>query len=86
MSTFEHYLQEHDIELLQLSLIAGVRYTTVWNAAKGNPIRPEDAEKIRQAVLDRTGVPYTGFFALIESLSAEDMPTIALRKVLHQRE
>ena len=43
-----------------------MRYQTVYNATKGYPLMPENAAKIRTAVLRLTGVPYEGSFNVIE--------------------
>lgn len=60
MNPFADYLQWHHIEPLQLSLVAGVRYLTVWNAMQGRPIALAHAAKIRTALVRLTGVAYTG--------------------------
>jgi hypothetical protein len=64
MTPFAYYLQVHHLEAITVSLKANVRYLTVWNAVKGNPITPSHALKIRQAVITLTGIPYTGPFVL----------------------
>lgn len=63
-NNFEAYLREHQLEALAVSVAAKVRYVTVYNAAKGNPITPEHAEMIRQSLSRLTGVPYRGGFAV----------------------
>lgn len=60
LSEFEQYLVEHQVEALRLSVVAGVRYATVWNAMKEKPVTAENARKIRQAARTLTGVPYVG--------------------------
>jgi hypothetical protein len=62
MNTFAYYLQIHQIEPLRLSIVAGVRYSTVWNAMKGNPIKQEQAQKICTALHRITGTVYTGTY------------------------
>jgi hypothetical protein len=64
MITFEKYLEMHKVDPVILSVIAKVRYLTVWKAKTGRPITPESAEKIRQAALRLTGAPYVGSFVL----------------------
>jgi hypothetical protein len=59
MTTFEQYLAFHEVDVIKLSVVAKVRYLTVYNAKKGFPIRPENAQKIKQAVLELTGIAYT---------------------------
>ena len=66
MTDFERYLELYEIDLVRLSMEAHVRYGTVYNAKKGYPLMPENAQKIKDAVLRLTGIPYTGSFALIE--------------------
>jgi hypothetical protein len=66
MNEFEQYLQLYEIDPVRLSIEARVRYLTVYNAKKGNPIMSENAQKIKEAVFRLTGMPYTGSFVLIE--------------------
>jgi hypothetical protein len=65
MNELKQYLEQYKIDPVTLSTAAGVRYVTVWNATKGNPITPEKAKKIKEAVLKLTGIAYTGPLALI---------------------
>ena len=74
VAAFERYLQQYKINPVDLSAQAQVRYRIVYNAQKGNPILPENAQKIKDAVLRLTGVPYTGSFVLKEELSASQSP------------
>ena len=69
MNDFERYLQLYEIDSVRLSIAAKVRYLTVYNAKKGNPILPENAQKIRTAVVQLTGIPYVGSFVLMEASS-----------------
>lgn len=62
MNSFADYLQRHHVEPLRLSLVAGVRYLTVWNAMQGRPISLAHAARICAALVSLTGVPYTGIF------------------------
>ncbi len=64
MNAFEQYLAYHEIDPISLSIEAKVRYLTVYNAKKGNPITPENAQKINEAVHRLTGTAYTGSFVL----------------------
>ena len=66
MTVFEEYLALHEIDPIKLSITAKVRYLTVYNAKKGNPITPENALKIKETVLKLTGVAYTGAFNLLQ--------------------
>jgi hypothetical protein len=66
MNDFEQYMQLHEIDPVRLSIEAHVCYGTVYHAKKGVPILSENAEKIKEAVLSMTGVPYVGSFVLME--------------------
>ncbi len=66
MNDFERYLQQYQIDPVTLSVVAKVRYSTIYNAEKGNPIMLENARRIKQALLRLTGTPYTGPLVLIE--------------------
>jgi len=79
MHPFEAYLQQHHLEALTVAVAAQVRYTIVWNATRGNPIAPEHAQRIRQAVLAMTGIPFTGNIALRQSV--DQLPTLPIRKI-----
>ena len=69
MTIFAQYLQYYGIEPLRLSIVAKVRYVTVWNAMHGNPISQDHAAKIRAALQSMTGMPYTGTIATIQEQS-----------------
>jgi hypothetical protein len=81
MNTFERYLTSHNLQALTVALFSRVRYLTVWNAMKGNPILPEQAAKIKESVLQLTGVPYTGTFTLLPEQSPEGLPTVPVKQV-----
>ena len=83
MHPFERYLQQHDLEPLFVSLAAKVRYITVWNAMKGNPITADHAQRIKQAVFYLTKVPYTGEFLLIQQQPepVDQFPILPIRKM-----
>lgn len=81
MHPFEAYLKHQHIEPLVLSLHAQVRYLTVWNATKGNPIAPESAQRIRQTVFRMTQVAYRGPFVLTRPEALEDLPTLPIKKI-----
>ena len=67
MTEFEEYLALYEIDSVYLSIEAHVRYLIIYNAKKGNPIMPENAQKIRKTVYRLTGVPYVGSFVLSEA-------------------
>jgi predicted transcriptional regulator len=81
MHPFEAYLKECNIDPLDLSLEAQVRYFTVWNAIKGNPISSEHARKIQLAVLSLTGSPYTGSLAVLEAEPIENRQTVPMKRI-----
>ena len=64
---FEQYIQQHSVDPVKLSTLAQVRYAVIWHAMRGHPILPESAQKIKNAVFQVTGIPYTGPFALIQA-------------------
>jgi hypothetical protein len=80
MSPFEQYLKEHDIEPLRLSIEAGVRYLTVYNAMKGKPVSEEHVHRIRVALYRLTGEVYTGSLPTL-SRTIDQMPTFPIRKL-----
>jgi hypothetical protein len=85
ISFFRRYLKQQNIEALAVSIKAGVRYVTVYNATKGNPITPEHAHKIKQAVLNMTGIPFTGNLVLIEQLPPDQLPTVPIKRFVKSR-
>ncbi len=81
MQTFEGYLEAHGLEALTVSIHAGVRYITVYNAVKGYPISSQHAQQIQHAVLTLTGVPFTGNFVLIQQASIDEQPTLPMKRI-----
>jgi hypothetical protein len=81
MHPFEQYVQTHNIDPVQLSIFAKVRYLTVWNAMKGHPIAPDRAQKIRTAVHLLTGIAYTGEFVILPTPSIDQLPTLLFKRV-----
>ena len=57
-ATFHFYLKWYGLDPLNVALIAGVRYLTVWNIQHGNPIRKKDALLVRCGLFKLTGVAY----------------------------
>jgi hypothetical protein len=82
MYPFEEYLKQHQLEALTVSLVAQVRYVTVWNATKGNPITLEHARSIRQAAFTLTRDPYTGPLVLLPEREIDQSPTLPVRRFL----
>ena len=83
MTAFEEYLALHEIDPISLSVEAKVRYGTIYNAKKGNPITLENAQRIKAAVLRVTSVPYTGSFAILEQ-PAHQLPFPIKKTYLRQ--
>ncbi len=81
MNEFEQYLLLYEIDPVHLSMEAHVRYGTVYNAKKGKPILPENAQKIKDAVLQMSGIPYIGSFVVIEELNNPQFPPSRLKKI-----
>ena len=79
MNTFEQYLQQHHLEAIRVSVIAQVRYLTVWNALKGKPITPAHAAQIKVGVLKLTGVPYIGSFVLTQEQPVDQLPILPIK-------
>ena len=63
--TFQAYLQQHQLNPLDVALASGVRYATVWNIAHHRPVRPAHAALVRAELQRLTGVPYTTAMALL---------------------
>ena len=83
LTELEQYLVEHDITAYQLSLRACLRYSVVWNATKGNPVKLEHAKRIRATALALTGVPYIGTIAVLD-LPVEQQPTLRMKRTVLQ--
>ena len=81
MHPFERYLRDHDIEPLTLSVIARVRYLTVWRVMKGKPVRRSYATQMIHTATILAGVPYTGQIALTLEQPLEQTPTVLLNKI-----
>ena len=75
INEFERYLLQHNIDPYHLYRVAEVRYQTVYNAIKGNPITTGNAQKIKDALLALTGVAYDGPFVLIQEESPQFLPS-----------
>lgn len=75
MNALTYYLQAHQIEPLQLAMVAGVRYLTVWNALHGRPITSDHAAKIRTALHSLTGIAYAGTIFTIQEPTIEEQAT-----------
>lgn len=75
MNPFQHFLNLHHIDPLRLSLAAGVRYMTIWNALHGIAITEEHATNIRVALHRLTGISYTGPLYTVTDQPLADQPT-----------
>jgi len=80
MNTLEQYLSNHKIEARRLSIEAGVRYVTVWNAIKEKPIFYEQAQKIRVALYRLTGLAYTSPIPTLDEPPIDQLPTMPVRR------
>ncbi len=85
MKAFEQYLEQHNLTAINVSVEAQVRYLTIWNAMKGNPITADHAEKIRQGVFKLTNVPYDGPLAIIPE-PIDQLPTLSVRSLRKQQQ
>lgn len=81
MHSFEEYLQQQNLEALSVSIKAGVRYLTVYNALKGIPITPAHAQRLRQAVLQMSGIPFRGSFVLTQPEVVDELPTLPITSI-----
>ena len=63
---FDQYVIEHKLDTRTLFQVAGVRYAVVYYALRGQPILPEHAEKINQALFRMTGILYMSSFLLLQ--------------------
>ena len=86
MQTFDEYLKSHGLEALAVSIQAGVRYITIYNAVKGNPISYQHAQQIKQAVVMLTSVPFTGNFVLTQQPSVHELPTLPIKRIPHPQQ
>jgi hypothetical protein len=57
---FAHVLTQHHLTMLDLAQAAGVRLMVVWRALHGLPITASQAQSLRRALFDLTGVAYRG--------------------------
>ena len=85
MHPFEEYLKKQQLEAITVSMEARVRYLTVWNATRGNPILSGQAQQIRQAVYNLSGVAYDGPIAVIQEQDFDQLPTLLLRKITRRQ-
>lgn len=81
MNPFAQYLEAHQIEPLELSVVAGVRYLTVWNAMQGYPITEAHAHQIRAGIKRLTGQVYSGTILTIKEASGNTFPLLPIRKL-----
>ena len=76
MHPFAQYLKDNNLEALQVSILARVRYMTAYRATIGKPIGLQDAEKIRRAACYLCGTAYKGTFVI----HADEQPTVITRR------
>lgn len=61
---FQAYLLRFNLHPLDVALASHVRYLTVWNIQRGNPITAAQAAQVRTGLYSLTGVPFTSPLAL----------------------
>ena len=72
---YRAYAQRFELSLLDVSVVARVRFMTVWRVAQGLPIGEAHAQAVRAALWRLTGVPYTGEIAsLPDPIAARTRP------------
>jgi hypothetical protein len=64
-NAFCAYLQQYGLHPLDVALTSRVRYLTVWNVERGNPISAEHAMRLRAGLHQLTGVLYTAPILLL---------------------
>lgn len=57
-ANFRAFLHEHELCPLDLAVKSGIRYVTIWNITRGNPVRQEQAAIVRVCLWHLTGVWY----------------------------
>lgn len=62
-------LQAHDLCPLDFALKSGIRYVTIWNIMRGNPVRREQAARARVSLWHLTGVWYDGHICVYNEVS-----------------
>ena len=78
MNEFEEYLLFYNIDPFHLFGLANVRYASVYNAIKGHPITPENAQKITDTLFKLTGVPYVGSLVLLKASAPAPSEPVSL--------
>ena len=56
---FRRYLQQHELEPLDVALKADMRCLTVWKIWQGLPIKSQEEARVRQGLFRVTGESYT---------------------------
>ena len=81
MHPFEKYVRAHAVDAVQLSILAKVRYTVVWNAMNGIPIHHAQAISLLQTVNTMTGIPYIQGLTLLPIPDIDRFDTIPIPKI-----
>jgi len=58
--TFQLFLAKHGLTILDVALAAQVRLLVVWKITCGKPIKPVQAQQVRNALLRLTPSGYRG--------------------------
>jgi len=61
---FRAYLYAHNLSSLDVALVSGVRYLTLWNIEHDIPILATHADSVRIGLQRMTGSAYTGPIAV----------------------
>ncbi len=62
--TFRAYLYAHNLSSLDVALVSGVRYLTLWNIEHDIPVLTIHAALVRIGLQHMTGSAYTGPIAI----------------------
>src|SRR5579872_3439215 len=81
---FRRYLEQYQLEPLDIALKSGVRYMTVWRVSQGQPISSQNELLIRQGLLRMTGIPYAA--PLLTQEDSEETGPIHRRKIIPARQ
>ncbi|QBD81178.1 hypothetical protein EPA93_36475 [Ktedonosporobacter rubrisoli] len=62
-TNFRAYLKRYKLSSLDVSLVARVRYLTIWNIENGHPIGALQAQQVHAGLQRLTGIPYLASIA-----------------------
>lgn len=67
-AAYRAYAQHFELSVLDVALAAKVRLLTVWRVAQGLPVGETNAQAVRAALLQLTGVPYQGQIVVLPEI------------------